>query len=58
MIRTFCVRMAGTVTGAWRVVRETVTRAALRARFVAGGGSLSREAGQTTAEYEIGRAHV
>ena len=35
------------------MVRETVARAALRARFVAGGGSLSRETGQTTAEYAL-----
>jgi len=53
MIRTFWVRTVRTVAGAWRVVRETTTRTALRARLVAGGGCLSREDGQTTAEYAL-----
>ena len=53
MIRTFWVRTVRTVAEAWQSVRETMTRTAVRARLVAAGGSLSREAGQTTAEYAL-----
>jgi Flp pilus assembly pilin Flp len=53
MVRRFLVPMRCAIETRAHAIRTSLMHAVLRARLVAGGGSLARETGQTTAEYAL-----